>query len=201
MWLGWWEIKMNNDLTGIVLAGGLSTRMGRDKASLPWGDSDLLHTVLARLVPVCNELIVVSNIARDIAVPGVKIVTDRFFRCGPLGGMHAGLLASTNNYNFIVACDMPNLNTAAVAYIREVAAGYAVAVPFIDGYFNPLHAVYHKSCLPHIERLLAEERYRILEFYPLINLRQISEEELRQFDPELRTLDNINTPDDMQSSC
>jgi molybdopterin-guanine dinucleotide biosynthesis protein A len=191
---------MSNELTGIVLAGGLSTRMGRDKASLPWGDSDLLHTVLERLVPVCSELVVVSNIERDIAVPGVKMVPDRFFRCGPLGGMHAGLLASSNDYNFIVACDMPNLNTAAVAYIRTVAAGYAAAVPFIAGYYNPLHAVYHRSCLTHIERLLAEERYRILDFYPLINLRQISEEELRQFDPELKMLDNLNSPDDVQTS-
>ena len=185
-------------MNGIVLAGGLSTRMGHDKAALPWGDSDLLNTVLERLAPVCRKLIVVSNLERKIALPGVQVVADHYKLCGPLGGMQAGLAASDADYNFIAACDMPYLNTAAVAYIRQAADGYDAAVPYIDGHYNPLHGVYRQSCLPYIDSLLAEGNYRILNFYSQIKMRHITAEELRQFDPDLMTLSNANTPDDYQ---
>lgn len=185
-------------MNGIVLAGGLSTRMGHDKAALPWGDSDLLNTVLERLSPVCKRLIVVSNLEREIALPGVQVVADYYKLCGPLGGMQAGLAASDADYNFIAACDMPYLNTAAVAYIRQAAEGYDAAVPYIDGHYNPLHGVYRQTCLPYIDHLLAEQNYRILNFYSQIKMRHITVEELRQFDPDLMTLSNANTPDDYQ---
>jgi len=183
-------------LAGIVLAGGLSSRMGCDKATLPWGDSDLLHTVLDRLAPVCSELIVISNVPRVIARQGVRVVADHYPQCGPLAGMQAGLLAAEAEYSFITACDMPFLNTAVIAFIAAVAAGYHAAIPFIDGYYNPLHAVYHRHCLPWIEALLVAGDYRVLDFYPNILLRQVSGLELRRLDPELKTLCNINTPAD-----
>lgn len=181
-------------LTGIILAGGLSTRMGRDKAGLPWGESDLLHTVLSKLAPICNQLVVVSNQPRTINISNVVLVADDYPQCGPLAGMHAGLLTTANDYNFVVACDMPYLNTAAAAYIAQAAAGYDAAVPFIDGYFHPLHAVYHRNCLPYIEQMLVDGNYRVLDFYPDIKLRRIAADELRVFDDALVTLRNINTP-------
>lgn len=184
-------------LTGIVLAGGLSTRMGRDKATLPFSGSDLLHTVLARLAPVCDHLIVVSNIQREILVPDVIVVPDKYPQCGPLAGMHAGLKASATAYNFVVACDMPFLSTEAVAYMAAAAQGFDAAVPFIDGYYHPLHAVYHQNCLSFIEQTLQDGNYRVLDFYAKVRLRQISAAELRRFDPQLKTLDNINTPEDL----
>lgn len=185
-------------LTGIVLAGGMSTRMGQDKASLPWKGSDLLNTVLARLAPVCTELVVVSNVPRHIVLPNVKIVADKYIRCGPLAGMQAGIRAATCDYSFIAACDMPYLNTQAVAYIGSIAVGYDAAVPFIGDFFNPLHGVYRRTCLPYIERLLKQGRYSILNFYNQIKLRRINVEELKKFDTELKTLININTPEDLQ---
>lgn len=181
-------------LTGIVLAGGLSTRMGQDKAGLPWGDSDLLHTVLAKLAPICNQLVVVSNKPRTIQMPNVVIVADDYPQCGPLAGMHAGLSVTANDYNFVVACDMPYLNTAVAAYIAQAASGYDAAVPFNDGYFHPLHAVYHRNCLPYIKQMLVDGNYRVLDFYPDVKLRRIAAAEIAQFDGELKTLRNINTP-------
>ena len=186
-------------LTGIVLAGGQSSRMGRDKAGLPWGDSTLLRTVLDRLAPVCAELIVVSNTPRpELDGLGVRLTADAFLGCGPLGGIHAGLTAASNPYSFVTACDMPFLNTDAVAHIAASAAGgFDAAVPWIDGYYHPLHAVYRVSCLPLIERMLAEGNYRVLDFYPAIRLRRVTEDEIARFDPALATLRNINTPEDL----
>jgi len=84
-------------LTGIVLAGGLSRRMGRDKASLPWDGEDLLHTALRALAPVCDALVVVSNQPRAITLAGVVVVADDYEGCGPLGGIHAGLTAASGD--------------------------------------------------------------------------------------------------------
>lgn len=185
-------------MNGIILAGGQSSRMGRDKASLPWGESDLLNAVLERLAPVCNKIIVVSNSDRKIRIPGVQVVADHYKLCGPLGGMQAGLTVSDADYNFIAACDMPYLSTEAVAYMKQAALGYDAAVPFIDKHYNPLHAVYRQTCLPYINQMLAENNYRILNFYSQIKLLHISKEELQGFDAELRTLSNVNTPDEYQ---
>ena len=190
--------KMN--LTGIVLAGGLSSRMGRDKALLPWGDSDLLHTVLDRLEPVCSELIVISNITRTISYPKVRQTADFYPQCGPLAGIQAGLLAAKNEYSFFVACDMPFLNTNAVAFMADSVEGYDAVVPFVGGYFHPLHAIYHRICLRWIEPMLTAGDYRVLNFYPKIRLRRVTAAELRPFDPELKTLDNINTPAEFSAS-
>lgn len=184
-------------LTGIVLAGGLSTRMGRDKASLPWGGEDLLHAALRALAPVCDRLIVVSNQPRAIALAGVSVVADRFAGCGPLAGIHAGLTAATGDYSFVAACDMPYLRSAAVAWMAAAAVGYDAAVPFIDGYYHPLHAVYSRRCLPAIERMLTAGQCRVLDFYPDIRLRPVGADELACFDPDLAMLNNLNTPADL----
>ena len=189
---------LKNGMTGIVLAGGLSTRMGRDKATLPWRESDLLNTVLAQLVKVCSELIIVSNVPRKLYLPNIKVIPDMYKQCGPLGGMQAGISASKYCYNFITACDMPYLSAEAITYMRKAAAGYDAAIPFIDGFFNPLHGVYHRNCLPHIESMLQQGKYRILDFYGQVKLRKISKLELIQVDKDLRTLTNINTPDDLK---
>lgn len=185
--------------TGIVLAGGRSTRMGRDKASLPWGGGTLLEMVLARLVPVCTELIVVSNVPRE-AGQGVRIVPDSYVQCGPLAGIHAGLTTAACEYAFVVACDMPYLDTAAVRFSLEAAVGYDAAVPCIDGRYHPLHGVYRKTCLPLITKRLEEGRHRVQELYVSLCLRTITGEELACFDSELRMLRNWNTPEDMKGN-
>lgn len=183
-------------MTGIVLAGGLSRRMGRDKASLPWGTSDLLHAVLERLIPVCSELIVVTNVPRRILLPEVITVADVFEQCGPLAGIHAGMKAAGCEACAVVACDMPFVKPAAVQYLEQAMAGYDAAVPWIDGY-HPLFAVYRQSCLPFIEQMLAAGNLCVMSFYQFISIRQVSAEELRQYDPDLVSIRNLNTPADL----
>lgn len=188
---------MKQKIAGIIVAGGLSTRMGRDKASLPWDGGTMLSTVLEKLNPVCSELIVVSNVHRDINYLPVIIVPDEYPQCGPLAGIHAGLLAAHCDYAFVVACDMPYLNTQTAGFIMETASEYDAAIPFIDGYYHPLHGVYRKSCIPFIEQRLKDGIYRVTDFFNDINVRKITREEIAVFDPALQTLHNINSPDDL----
>ena len=185
------------NLTGVILAGGLSTRMGRDKADLPWGHSDILHTTLAEMAKACNYLIVVSNTPRIITIPGVRVVPDNYLGCGPLGGIQAGLAASATEYTFVAACDMPYINSAAIRVIADAAIGFGAAVPYIDGLFHPLHAVYHSSCRPPINEMLNEKSYRVTGLFKLVSTRLITNDELAQIDPGLSMLRNLNSPADL----
>lgn len=190
---------MQNKVTGVVLAGGLSTRMGRDKALLSWGDTDFLHIVLNKLAPVCAELIVVSNLPRRLD-PAVRVVPDLFLQCGPLAGIHAGLTAAANEYIFVAACDMPFLNTEAAAYMIAAGQAYDAAVPRVDGRLHPLHGLYRQTCLPVAAAMLEQGRFKVAELLYQIKLREISETEITRFDRELKTLKNINTEDDYKRS-
>lgn len=193
-------MKAKPELTGIVLAGGKSTRMGRDKASLPWGSTDLLNTVLSLMTPVCGRLIVVSNAPRHILAAETAVVGDNFAGCGPLAGIEAGLTASTTDYNFVAACDMPYLSGAAAAYLAAAAAGFDAAVPYIGGHYHPLHAVYRRSCLAVVRAALAVGQYRVSDFYGAIRLRRVAAAELAAFEPSLAMLRNLNSPADLPSA-
>ncbi|MBP2646069.1 MAG: Molybdopterin-guanine dinucleotide biosynthesis protein [Firmicutes bacterium] len=187
------------ELTGIILAGGLSTRMGRDKASLPWDGTDLLHTALNVLAPVCSQLIVVSNVERNILVPGVWVVHDLFRGCGPLGGIHAGISASRTEWNFVAACDMPCLNGQVVEYMAKNRKEYDVLVPFIANHYHPLHAMYHKRCLPRIRALLEQGNYRMTALFATLNVGLMEERELALFDESYAMLSNLNSPTDIKN--
>jgi molybdopterin-guanine dinucleotide biosynthesis protein A len=170
--------------------------MGRDKAVLPWGQTDMLNTVLEALRPSCSQLIVVSDKPREIKVPDVLTVADKYTGCGPMGGVHAGLIASGSDYNFVAACDMPYINYEAVLYMASLASGYDALVPCVLDRLHPLHAIYHRRCIPLLEELLRRKKYKITELYPKINMRYLEGDELAAFDAKYRMLSNINNLDD-----
>lgn len=190
---------MKRPITGIVVAGGKSTRMGSDKASLPWDTTDILHTELTKLASICDDLIVVSNIPRNIQFPGVRVVPDNHRDCGPLGGMEAGLTAARHELCFIIACDMPFLDIASAAYIVEAAADADAAVPRIDGCWHPLYAAYRRTCLPIVRNLLLSRRLRLSELLESISAREITKAELIPFSVDLAMLNNLNTPQEWQN--
>lgn len=187
-------------MTGIILAGGLNTRMGRDKASLPWDTSDLLHSILEKLGQVCTDRIVVTNRAWEPDVPGVRVVADIIPQCGPLSGIHAGLTACNDRHAFVTACDMPYLASAAVEYLLSLAEGWDAVVPGCGKDLEPLFAVYARTCLPTIEDLLRQDIRKVQRLFPLIRHRLVNPEDFRQFDPELRLFRNINTMEEYDAA-
>ena len=184
--------------TGIILAGGQSSRMGADKASLPWGEGDLLNAQLSVLTTICEELIVVSNSPREIRLPGVRLVPDEFASCGPLGGLEAGLAAARTEVCFAVACDMPFLDAGSVQYLTREVAEFDAAVPFVGDRWHPLYAAYRTTCLPLIRSQLQAGRFRMSELLGSIRVRPVGAEELVGFCPKLSMLQNINTPEEWQ---
>ncbi|MBL7065477.1 MAG: molybdenum cofactor guanylyltransferase [Anaerolineae bacterium] len=190
------------DLTGIVLAGGGSRRIGRDKAFLELSGQPLIKIVIERMAQVCAEVLVVAGDVRPYASLGVPVVEDRFRGVGVLGGLHAGLEAAAHELTLVVGCDMPFLNPDLLRAFAVWAEGFDVAVlRHGDGeQVEPLHGAYRRTCLPAMEAAIRAGRRRIISFFPYIRVRYVAPEDVTPLDPGLRSFRNINTPGEWEAA-
>lgn len=187
--------RVQSKLSGIVLAGGRSSRMGRNKALMEFHGQTLISLVLGKLSRLCNELIIATDDAEPCAGLPARIVPDVIAGRGALGGIHAGLAAMRNDRAIVVACDMPFLSLSLLRYMAVVAPNHEVVVPRLGGYHEPLHAVYSASCLGPIERIVAAGPRRILALYDRVRVHEVTREAVRLFGADLSFF-NVNTPDD-----
>jgi molybdopterin-guanine dinucleotide biosynthesis protein A len=190
------------DISCIVLAGGKSKRLGRNKVVEIIGQQSLLERVVSRLSSLGGEIIVVaakeSNLPRLVDYPAVKIIQDIYPGRGSLGGVYTGLKASASFYNLVVAGDMPFLNLKLLRYMLDIVDGYDAVVPRVSQtIFEPLHAIYSKNCVPPLERLILKNEFMILELYPLIKVKYVETGEIDRFDPRHLSFFNINTETDL----
>lgn len=185
-------------VTGAVLAGGKSRRLGQDKALLHLtSDGEVLMSrVVNDLRPLCDEVIVVGR-ERDDGFGADLVVPDLVAGAGALGGLYTALKLAKNNLCVVVACDMPFLNRKLLSHMIELSAGYDLVLPRMETYVETLHAVYTKSCLEPIEALLAEGNLRIYDFYDQVRVRYVDRAEIELFDPALLSFFNINTPEQL----
>jgi molybdopterin-guanine dinucleotide biosynthesis protein A len=184
-------------MTGIILSGGRSTRMGENKAFLRVGGERLIDRTVRLFRAVFREVIIVTDSPLDYLDQETVIVTDILPERGALGGIYTGLFYAGEEQAFVAACDMPFLNRSFLEYMTSRATGYDIVVPAPPDGLQPLHAVYSRRCLPAIRDLLERKLLKITGFYPGHKLRTISPEVLRSFDPEGRMFMNINTPEDI----
>ncbi len=188
-------------VTGAILIGGESRRMGRDKADLLWDGKTLVERVHERIAPLVEEVLLVVRPdrlpwAENLAPTGVRVVTDRVEAHGPLAGIHAALSEAAFARVLVVACDMPDLQPSLLVGLLDDASA-EVVVPRTKFGFEPLLAVYAKSCLPAVEQALADGPSRIPAFYAKVSVSEWNESRLRRLDPELRSLVNVNRPEDL----
>lgn len=183
-------------MTGLVLAGGASRRMGRDKAFLELDGRPLIRVVIERVAEVCAEVLVVAGDAQRYAGQGAPVVEDRFRGVGVLAGLHAGLQAASHDLALAVACDMPLLNSDLLRAFVGWAEGFDVVVLQEARGPEPLHAVYRRTCLPPLEEAIRVGDRRIISFFSKMKVRYVTPEEVAPFDPELRSFRNINTPEE-----
>lgn len=185
---------------GAILAGGRSRRMGNDKGLLPFGDRRLIEVVRDAIRPLCPEIVIVANEPTVYAGFGVPVVPDRIPGKGPLGGIHAALCWSASPYLLCCACDMPFINPDVIAHLSALTPGYDAVVPHCGAGFEPLHAIYGRTCLLHVERMLGEGRLRVDELFSAVRTRRVDAAELRPLDPGLRSFLNVNTTDELQAA-
>ena len=192
----------NVGVSGIVLAGGRSRRLGRDKAIEPFDGKPLLHRVVDRLADVVDEtVVVVADMEQAERLPlhgSTRVVVDAYPDCGSLGGIFTGLSAASADWGLVVACDMPFLDRRLLRHILDQRAGHDAVVPVLGGRPEPTHAAYSKACLPPIERRLRAGELKIAGFFDDVNGRQVPEAEVDDIDPEHLSFLNVNTPDDLE---
>jgi molybdenum cofactor guanylyltransferase len=184
---------------GIVLCGGKSTRMGASKALLPFGPETMLQRVVRLLSQVVAPIVAVA--AADQVLPelpaDVIVTRDEQVGRGPLEGLRAGLKALPAHVEaaYVTSCDVPLLVPAFVQQMLQFAEGFDVAVIELDGFAHPLSAVYRRTTLAHVEELLANNRLRPAFLFDAVKTRRVHAAEVTT-DPELHTLQNLNTPED-----
>ena len=188
-------------VTGIVLAGGMSRRLGRDKAVETIEGQSLISRVLDSLSPVAQELVVVVNNherEEELALPdSVVVAVDIYPDTGSLGGIFTGLSASSNHWGFVVACDMPFLNLELLEYLLSQRGGHDIVVPVIDHRPEPTHAAYSKVCLPAIETRLRANDLKIAKFFDDVRAKYVSQRNVEDLDPGGLSFFNVNTEEDL----
>ncbi|MHB1420274.1 MAG: molybdenum cofactor guanylyltransferase [Bacillota bacterium] len=185
------------EATGIILSGGKNTRMGANKAFLDLGYGKIIEGSVKKLKTLFPEVIIVTNDHEPYRYLDTKIVSDIIPGMGPLSGIHAGLEASKYNLNFVIACDLPFIETELVRFMVGQAKGYDVVVPQMGDYLQPLHAVYCKTCLPPIANCLQQGISKVVAFYHQIRIKYISEIQLEKFVRPNLNFYNVNTPEEL----
>jgi molybdenum cofactor guanylyltransferase len=193
---------MANDVTGILLAGGKSRRMGEDKRHLIVGEQTLLERGLAVLRSIFPKVLVV--IAQDSDPLGVdaKVVRDLVPDCGSLGGLYTGLMQATTPSIFVVACDMPFLDQTVIAQFTSRRTDADIVMAKLADQVHPMHALYGKRCLPVVEQMIQARQLKIQEMASQSSLRvqYVTEADLLTIDPSGRSFYNVNTLADLEAA-
>ena len=208
-------------VTGVILAGGKSRRMGENKALMQLGDDSLIGHVIHRMHRVTDELLLITNSPTEYRHLGVSMPGDIFPDTGALGGIYTGLTHASHDATLCVACDSPFLEPKLLTYLVSVLGEYdavmphtySMQIPFYRnkdiGVTNPSHstdqitlqtlcAVYSKRCLSIIELMLRESELRVHAMAERAHIKRVSPEVWQRFDSEGMSFFNINTPQDFE---
>ncbi|MFH0730147.1 MAG: molybdenum cofactor guanylyltransferase [Pseudomonadota bacterium] len=184
-----------DDVTGVILAGGRSSRMGRDKAMLKVGEETFFDRILRLMQSFFPQVIIAGN-RPDLMRPGVPYYPDNY-PGSALGGLYTGLFAAQTEKIFVSSCDIPFPSPDIIRIILSERGSFDVVVPKTPDGFEPLFGLYHKNCLPPMRDMLERKEYCVFDFYPLMRVRYLSVAELP---PDWRwSLMNVNTPEELNS--
>ena len=182
-------------MTGVILVGGKSRRMGRDKAFLPWDGAPLFEKVLRIFKESFPTVLLAGGDAGRFSGYGLRVIPD-IYPGSALGGLYSGLFHAAEEHVFVASCDMPYPSAPLLRHLCSLKDGYDCVVPETAQAFEPLYAVYAKSALPAMLELLESGNFRIYDLYPLLRTRYVGCAELAPFAEGGRSLINVNTPDE-----
>ena len=186
---------MSKGITGVILAGGQSRRMGQPKALLPWQGRTLIDAVVDRLQPVVNEVLIVAKDTAPLAGRGARVVADLRPEPHPLTGLYTGLLLARYDVSFVCACDMPWLDPDMIRRLHGLLDGYdAVAPQHPNGRVEPLHALYARRCAAVLARWPQTGPRTLLDFLGQLYVRIAPPQALDGVEGWAQSLTNLNTP-------
>jgi molybdopterin-guanine dinucleotide biosynthesis protein A len=191
-------------VSGVILAGGISRRLEKNKALERIGGKALIERVIDSLVPLTTEVLaVVARPEQATALrlpPSLRVVSDQYPGGGSLGGIFTGLEASAENWSLVVACDMPFLNRELLRHLIAQSSNVDAVVPCLGGQPEPLHALYSKACLAPMERMLRAGDLKIAPLFEAVRVRYVDEETIDRIDPRHLSFFNINTQADLEEA-
>jgi molybdopterin-guanine dinucleotide biosynthesis protein A len=186
------------NITGVILAGGQSRRFGSNKALAAHGGKPLIQHVTEIISSLFSSCLLVTNTPETYSFIGIPMIGDIYLDMGPLAGIHAALVNIKTDWAFVTACDMPRLNPVLIKYLCGLAAEQFDAVtPWPAGGPEPLYGLYHKKCLPIIEKRLQKKQVAIHKALAELSVRRVDDEEMRGIGGYRNTFHNINRPEDL----
>lgn len=189
-------MKNNPDISGFILAGGKSSRMGTDKALLNIQDEPLLRRMIGLIVPFCRD-VAVSGQNPGYAVFGTPMIPDLYAGCGPIAGIYSCLEYAGTDWNLIISVDAPFVNHELIGFLISEIGDSDCIVPRHSGGYEPLVGLYHKRIIPVIEEMIKKGDYKLMNLLSKLNTRFLDCDPLIRKYPRLFT--NINRPEDYNS--
>lgn len=199
----------SRDITGVVLAGGQSRRMGRNKAEIEWNSGTLLSHAIAVLQRVAAKVFIVGlPQLQTLGTEVIEVITDEFCGLGPLGGIHAALKHTATDWIFVLAVDLPLVGSELVSFIAAAGEASALAVvPRVGNHLQPLCAAYHRRLLPEVERAVVSDDLSVHRLLERVSTGMMEKQSITKiieqkdivrhgFLPEM--LANVNTPEELE---
>jgi molybdopterin-guanine dinucleotide biosynthesis protein A len=183
-------------VTGVILAGGKSRRMGRDKAFLPFGKGLLIERVIEVIQRVADDIILITNSPEQYQRFGLPMFADVIIEAGSLGGIYTGLMSAKTPYSLCLACDMPFVKPEFLRFLCETAAEADVVIPKNAEDFQPLCAVYAQTCREPIRQRIEAGRLKITGFFDQVRVHIVEGGLLARYDPHNVMFFNANTPEE-----
>lgn len=188
-------------VTGVILAGGKSSRFGSNKAFALMEGTPLIERVLAVLKGIFAENIIITNSPDQYRHLGLAMHEDIVKGAGPLGGIWTALTAIKTPWAFIAACDQPFLNPALIRHMLTLLEGNDAVVPKMDWKIEPLHALLSKNCLAPVERLVRKGSLQVIGFLSEVRVRYLEAGEIAAFDPGFKSFVNVNRPEEIRRAA
>ena len=188
----------NQNITGVILVGGKSRRMGQDKAFMDVSGKPLFERVLDVFAANFTRIILVGDRAERFASYALPIHAD-IYPGSSLGGLYTGLFRADTDAILVSSCDLPFPSSAVLRHLCSLADGYDAVVPKTVCGLEPLFAVYSKNCLEPMQAMLDAGILSILDLLPQINVRYVDDAELAVISTTENAFLNLNTPADYQA--
>lgn len=178
--------------SGVILAGGKSTRMKFNKAFACIAGQPVVQIILDKFKIFFDETIIISNEPWLYENLGFKICPDVYPGLGPVAGIHSALYHASNVRVFVMGCDMPFMNMALVRFLLAELKDYECVVPELDTRLQPLSAVYSKKCLPVLTECLEHDKLKLIRVFEELNTRIVDEKQMKQFGNPREIFMNVN---------
>jgi molybdopterin-guanine dinucleotide biosynthesis protein A len=185
------------NISGIILSGGKSSRMGENKAFIEIDGVPIIQRIHDLFKTLFSEILIVTNEVELFQDFGARIHRDLIPGQGALGGLYTGIYYASLPHAFCVACDMPFLKSSVIRCLMEKIKDYDVVVPRTEDGLQPLHAIYSKNCLVPIRKIMEQKHFKIIDIYPMVKVNIVTEDEFRHLDPARESFLNVNTPEEL----